>query len=88
MIVRILHEGQFELGKAEEATLRQVDEELEAAVRSGDEGAYRISLGRLLALVRQGRRLDDAELRRSDVVVPSDALSFDEARTLFGGDKP
>jgi len=33
-----------------------------------------------------GERLDDADLAPSDLIVPPDDLSLDEARELFAGD--
>ncbi len=87
MIIRVLHEGQYELDQGHAEALRGADDSLDAALEAGDEATYRSILDRLLALVRQGRRLDDAELRRSDVVIPSADLTFEEARTLLNQGK-
>jgi len=83
VIIRILHEGQYELDQEQAEALKRADEALDAALEKGDEATYRSILDRLFGQVRLGRRLDDAELRRSDVVLPAAGLTLDEARALL-----
>lgn len=84
MIVRLATEGQYELtGQALEA-LDKLDDEVLAAIRAGDRDRFRVAFDHVVMHVRaQGRRLDDAELRESHLVLPAPDTSFEEARDLL-----
>jgi hypothetical protein len=87
VIVRLMGEGQFELDKAACAALNELDDAAVAALDAGDEAAFRARLGELAQAVRdQGTPLDDADLHPSEVIVPPDDLSLEEARELFSGE--
>lgn len=83
MIVRILHEGQFELTDGEMDRLETLDRELLKGVEAGDRDAYHTTLGEILGIVRQGRRLAHDELRSSELVIPAEDFSLEEARALL-----
>lgn len=84
MIVRIATEGQYELRGQALEELDAADDALLDAVESGDEAAFARELGRVLAIVRtRGRRLDDRELKESDLVLPPPDTTLEEARALF-----
>lgn len=83
MIVRILHEGQYELAPDSMERLQTLDDRLMGALLKEDGNQYKEVLGSILALVRKGRLLADDELKESDLVVPAPDYSFDEARDLF-----
>ncbi len=86
MIIRISTEGQYELSGAALAHLDQEDDALLDAVAKGDESAFHEHLTRVLQIVRtQGRRLDDRELRESDLVLPPPDTTLEEARELLAG---
>lgn len=71
MIVRILGEGQYEVGEADLDALNTLDAVLTAATDSGDEAAFRTALDALLAKVRAiGSPLPDDALAASDFVLP------------------
>lgn len=87
MIVRLMGEGQFQLDEAACAALNALDDAAVAALESGDEVAFREKLGELARAVRDhGTPLDDADLHPSDVIVPPDDLTLEEARELFSGE--
>ena len=87
MIVRLMGEGQFELDEEACARLNELDDRAIAALEAGDAETFRARLGELAQAVRdQGTPLDDADLHPSDVIVPPDDLSLDEARELFSGE--
>ncbi len=84
MIVRILGEGQYRVPDDKVATVQEVDEGLERAVESGDEAAFSVALGKLVAVIRElGEPLPVEELVPSDAVVPDADTTLDEARTLL-----
>jgi hypothetical protein len=84
MIIRVLHEGQFDLQDDPLGRLNAVDEQLFAAVEARDEPRFRSLLDQALAIVRQsGRALGVDELRPSDLVLPSPDSTLDEVRSLL-----
>jgi hypothetical protein len=75
VIVRIMGEGQFEVPDSLVDRLNELDNAVLAALDTGDEADFRVSLAALLAAVRAG-----GTAVAHDVLVPSDAtLPFDEA---------
>jgi hypothetical protein len=85
MIVRVLGEGQLEVGDDVLAHLNTLDDAVESAVQAGDETAFREALDGLLAAVREhGRPLPDDSLLPSDAVLPSSDVSLAEVRQLLG----
>jgi hypothetical protein len=87
VIVRLMGEGQFRVADGNLARLDELDNAAVAALEAGDEETFRARLGELWQAVRdEGERLDDADLSASDVIVPPDDLSLEEARELFSGE--
>lgn len=87
MIVRILNEGQWEVGGAAEGTLdrlNELDAEVEAAVEAGDEDRFAPALHALLDAVRRdGVHLPDDTLHDSDLILPPADATLDEVRALL-----
>lgn len=84
MIIRIATEGQYELKGSALEELDAADDALLDAVENGDAAAFARELSRVLAIVRtRGRRLDDRELKESDLVLPPPDTTLEEARALF-----
>jgi hypothetical protein len=84
VIVRLMGEGQFELGDELLSTLNEIDDRAMAAADAKDEP----ELGRLLEdmwklVLAEGRRLPDDALGVSDVVIPPSDLTLDETTRLF-----
>jgi hypothetical protein len=87
MIVRISTEGQYRLPDGDADRLNDLDNEVVAAVESGDEERFQEVFAQLLELVRSdGTPLGDDELEESDVILPPPDLSFEEAGVQFTGD--
>ena len=87
MIVRVMGEGQYEIGDAVADALNDLDDEALAALERDDEAGLHASLGRMAALTRsEGRRLADDDLRASDAAIPPTDLTLDEASKLFSED--
>ena len=84
MIVRILHEGQYELPAEALSRLRQMDDALMASLTSGDAQEFSVRREALMALVRsEGKVVADDLLRESDLVLPHADITLKEARRLF-----
>jgi hypothetical protein len=87
MIVRIMGEGQVEVGNEQLEGLNALDAEVEAAVSSGDTEAFSLAFGALLDAVRRsGKPLPDEVLHDSDLVLPPADASIEEVRELLGVD--
>ncbi len=84
MIVRIMGEGQFELGDEAVTGLNALDAELESAVEGDDEAAFARTLTKLLDEVRSlGTAVDVDELAASDLILPgADATISDVSAML------
>ena len=84
MIVRILEEGQFEVADEELAALNRLDDEVEAAVESGDRAAFARSMAALLDAVRStGTPLAAEALQDSDLILPPADATLEEVRDLL-----
>ena len=87
MIVRILGEGQYDVADDALARLNPIDDDLGAAVESGDEVAFATALTALHDGVRAaGTAHAPDSLDESDVILPPSGASIDEVRELLGDD--
>jgi hypothetical protein len=85
MIVRIMGEGQLDISPEDLAALNKLDEELEAAIDSGDEATFRTALHGLLDNVRKvGRALPEDSLEPSELILPPADAAMDEVRKMLG----
>ena len=86
IVVRIQGEDQYALDSADRQQLDSLDQELVAAIRAGDEPAFKGTLTQAIAFVRErGRKLDAASLEASDLVLPAEDMSFEEATKILEG---
>lgn len=85
MIVRISGEDQYRLPD-HDGRVEELDDAVIAAVRSGEEAAFRDSYRALLEYVRAGERVADADLEPSDLILPPADLSLAEAQEEFSGE--
>lgn len=84
MIVRILHEGQFEITDSAIEELNQVDDQLVEAVAAEDHARFADLMARLHALVlRSSARVPADYLGESDIILPADDASIDDVRALL-----
>ncbi|MEU1504231.1 hypothetical protein [Kitasatospora sp. NPDC005748] len=84
MIMRVMGEGQFEVGDAHLNRLNELDDELVTALDSGDEEHFRRALGELLGAVKEfGTPLPDASLEPSDLILPAADSTIDQVRELL-----
>lgn len=87
MIVRIVTEGRFRMGSAHLDELNDLDNEAVRALAGDNESEFRRVLAQMLTLVRrQGAPVDPSELVESDVLLPPDDITLEEARHLFVGE--
>jgi hypothetical protein len=88
VIVRLLGgDGQYRVGDDVVEALNELDDQAAQAVEADDEE----NLHRLLAIMAEtvrerGQRLPDDDLSASDLIIPPDDLSLEEAKELFSGE--
>ena len=87
MIVRLMGEGQYRVDERTAEGLNELDGQAGQAVEAGDEENLHRMLGLMANTVRErGERLADDDLSASDLIIPPDDLSLEEARELFSGE--
>ena len=84
MIVRILGEGQFRVDDEVAAKLTALDTDLDAAVNSENEKAFKVALDAAERLVREsGIRVPDEEFVTADYILPFSDATVGEVRKLL-----
>lgn len=87
MIIRIATEDQYEIAGDDYTQLNDLDDAVVAAVEANDSAEYEKRFAALIEYIRSnGTRLEDAELRESDVIVPPPDTDLEEARRDFTGE--
>ena len=88
MIVRLLGgDGQYRVDDGCVEALNELDAQGEQAVEAGDEESLHRVLGLMAKTVRErGEPLADDDLSPSDLIIPPDDLSLEEAKELFSGE--
>ena len=84
MIVRILGDNQYVLDSKYLDKLNELDTCMVDHLSSEEVGAFNSCLREMIHIVREkGTPLDPAEIRPSDLIVPSPDITPEEARKLF-----
>jgi chromosome condensin MukBEF complex kleisin-like MukF subunit len=87
MIVRLMGEGQWRVDDSIAGQLHDLDTATEQAVEANDQDALHGALVALFDAVKAvGDKLDDEELVASDLVVPPEDLTLEEAHDLLHGE--
>ncbi|GAA4230084.1 hypothetical protein GCM10022254_24010 [Actinomadura meridiana] len=85
VIVRLMGEGQLDVADEDLSSLNTLDAELESAIESGDETAFRAALHALLENVRKvGTPLAPDSLAPSELILPPADAHIDEVRAMLG----
>jgi len=86
MIIRIMGEGQYRVPSSLLDELNEIDNRIVEFVAQENESGYREDLARLITAVKgRGSPLDSAEIVESDIIVPPEDLTLEEARKVFSG---
>lgn len=87
MIIRISEEGQYQVPGSLFDELNAIDNRIVDLVAGGNEAEFKAELAKLLKTIRShGKKLEDGDIRESDVIVPPADLTIDEARHIFTGE--
>lgn len=86
MIIRIMGEGQYKVPSSLFDELNSIDNSLVTHVSNEDHEAYRRDFTELIGKIKQnGNKISDDNIVESDVIVPPEDLSFEEAKSVFLG---
>ena len=84
MIVRILGEGQFRLDDSQIGKVNKIDNQIVEHVQKSNKAEYRRDLKKLISTVKElGEPVDPVEILPSDIIIPPEDLSLEEARKVF-----
>jgi phage shock protein A len=87
VVVRIQGEDQYRLAVSEQPQLEPLDRALSDAISRQDKESYRTALAALLNFVRaHGTKVPADDLVPSDVVLPSEDMTLEEATALLSED--
>ncbi len=87
MIVRLMGEGQYELDKVQVEELNRIDNSLVNVVDNGDEDAFRTEFRKIIDYVHsKGKHIPDDVIMPSDIIIPPEDITLEEAKKIFKGD--
>ncbi len=86
MIVRIMGQGQYRVDSSLADKLNDIDNRIVSHVTKGDQNGFRKDLAKLISAVKdEGEPLDPVDIIQSDIIVPPEDLTFEEAKKIFSG---
>ncbi len=86
MIIRIMGAGQYKVDSCLLDELNVIDNRIVELVSKGKEDEYRKELGRMISKVKEsGEPLDPESILKSDVIIPPEDMTLEEARRVFSG---
>jgi hypothetical protein len=87
MIVRILHEGQFDIDGRDLDTINDLDNQLVSAVAAGNEQQFGVIFAKLMKTVREhGKAVPIDQFVESDIILPAADSSMEDVQHLFVGE--
>lgn len=86
MIIRIMGAGQYKVDSCLLDELNVIDNKIVDLVSKGKEGEYKKELTRMISKVREsGEPLDPSSIVKSDIIIPPEDLTLEEAKRVFSG---
>lgn len=86
MIIRIMGAGQYKVDSCLLDELNVIDNRIVDMVSKGKEGEYKKELARMISKVREsGEPLDPSSIVQSDIIIPPEDLTLEEAKRVFSG---
>lgn len=87
MIVRIMGEGQYRVSEALCCELNEIDNRIVTLVTEGKADEFRKELAKLVSEIKnRGEAVNPEEILESNIIVPPEDLSLEEAKDIFKGE--
>ena len=87
MIIRIMGEGQYRAPETLCDELNKIDNRIVALVAEGKAREFKTEFMKLISEIKgKGEVLSAEEFLESDLIVPPEDLSFEEAKSIFTGE--
>ena len=87
MIVRIMGEGQYRVSETLCSELNEIDNRIVTLVMEGKADEFRKELAKLVSEIKnRGEAINPEEILESNIIVPPEELSFEEAKDIFKGE--
>lgn len=87
MIVRILHEGQFDIHGSDLDELNNVDNQIVEAIAARDEGRFRSLMEQMHDIVQgKGKPVPLDVFVESDIILPPPDATMEEVEEMFSGE--
>jgi hypothetical protein len=92
-VVRVAGHGQFKVNQSTMDKINEIDNEIVDILKKDTDNSmvaknqFRNKIEEMVNLItREGKPLDDKEIIQSDIIVPSEDLSVEEAKDMFKGE--
>ena len=86
MIIRIMGDGQYRADSCLLDDLNTIDNKIVEHVSKGDHKKFRKDLSQMISTIKEkGEPLDPVEILPSDLIVPPEDMTLEEARRVFSG---
>jgi hypothetical protein len=86
LIIRIMGEGQYRVPEALCDALNQIDNRIVYLVEEGKAEEFQNELAKLISEIKEkGEPIEAEEILESDIIVPPEDLSLEEAKDVFKG---
>ncbi len=87
MVIRIAGEGLYRVPTSIKPSLDALDSAMDTAIEHNEEKSFATCTAQLANLIAtSGTKLDESEIVKSDLVVPSQDMTIEEAKQLLAGD--
>ena len=86
MIIRLMGQGQYKVDDDLVNQLNVIDNRIVGHISRGDQDRFKEDLAGLISIVKeQGIPMDPSNIIQSDIIVPPEDLTFNEATNIFKG---
>ena len=87
MIIRLMGYGQYQLEEKYLDNLNRIDNQLVTIVQNNDQENFQKTYPKLIQYVQKhATPLPDDEIHESQIIIPPDDLTLEEAKKIFTGE--
>ncbi len=87
MIIRIIGDNQYDVPDSLIEQLNHIDNRIVELIENNDEDEFKNALKEMIQTVREkGSQLDIEIIKESELIIPPEDLTFEEAKKIFKGE--